>query len=181
MRKTSLLFLCALACTVGVRDGSAAPAPTPANPAVTPIRTPTPRRAPLVEGKGDITPVAGLTPAAGIGSATDAKKPIGSCSQIKITAFRTVDEYDRSGVLRERESTFAKGASLAKCTYSIEVPAFVSVRFDATTTIPGMKVVISWNQNSSSTGTMLWGDSDVVFHWKLKPIKAGVLSAAPRK
>jgi hypothetical protein len=170
MRKTSLLLLSALLCTVGVRDGSAA-APTPANPAVTPIRTPTPHPAPLVELKGSITPAAGLTSAPGIRSAKDLGAPAGSCNQIKITAFRTRDEYDMSGVLLEHESTFANGMSLTKCTYSLMVPAFVTVRFDATTTIPGYKVVISWNENSSSTGTMLWGDPNTIFNWKLKPIK----------
>jgi hypothetical protein len=178
MRKMSLLWLGAVLCIGGAREASAAPAPTPANPAVTPIRTPTPHPAPLVTLTGRITLAEGI---AGLRPVEKPTKPVGTCSQIKITAFRTADEYDMSGVLRERESTFAKGLSLEKCTYSLAVPAFVTVRFDATTTIPGYKVVISWNENSSSTGTMLWGDPNPVFNWKLKPIKAGVLPVAPGK
>lgn len=179
MSKTSLLFLSALLCTAWAGDGSAAP-PEPAKAAMTPavMRTPTPRPVPTVTLTGEITLAEG---AAGFRSVEKPKKPIGTCGQIKITAFRTADEYDTSGVLRERESTFARGLSLERCTYSLAVPAFVTVRFDATTTIPGYKVVISWNENSSSTGTMLWGDPNPVFNWKLKPIKAGVLPAAPRK
>ena len=175
MRKTGLLCLVAVLGAGGARAVSAAPAATPANPAVTPIRTPTRRPVPTVELTGTITSVTGIKPA------VESKKPVGTCDQIKITAFRTADEYDTSGVLRERESAFAKGLSLERCTYSLRVPAFVTVRFDATTTIPGYKVVISWNENSSSTGTMLWGDPNPVFNWKLKPIKGAVLPAAPRK
>jgi hypothetical protein len=169
------LLLCAVIGAGAAHEGAAAPA-APPNPGVTPIRTPTPRPVPMVELTGAITYEPGIKPIATPGKT----KPIGTCNQIKITAFRTADEYDRSGILRERESTYAKGLSIERCTYALKVPAFVEVRFDATTTIPGHKVVISWNENSSSTGTMLWGDPNPVFNWKLKPIGTA-LPAAPRK
>ncbi len=172
MRKTRFVFLCTVMCACTAQAGRAAPASPPANPAVTPIRTPTPHLVPLVELTGAITYEPGIRPAGA--------KPIGTCNQIKITAFRTADEHDRSHVLRERESTYAKGMSIERCSYALKVPAFVEVRFDATTTIPGHRVVISWNENSSSAGPMLWGDPNPVFDWRLKPIKTS-LPTAPRK
>lgn len=114
--------------------------------------------------------------------AADAAAPRGSCNQIKITAFRTYGYYDSPEPLHERESTFARGPSLVRCTYSLMVPSLVRVRFDATTTIPLYKVVLARNENTSTTGEMSWTEMHpITVNWKLKPLRPGPMLAPGRR
>jgi hypothetical protein len=153
---TTLAFVVALAAMA-----LAAPPPQPGF-------TPMPSKCKPVGYQGQLAAV-GTIKLVSLGTA-----PAGTCSQIRLTAWRNNFDYTCNDALTPHESATATGPNLVKCAYNLPVEMGHMVSIRATTAIPGWRVVLTYN-DSSETSPAIWEEKHpVTIDWLLKgPVVLG--------
>jgi hypothetical protein len=96
--------------------------------------------------------------------------PTGQCSQITFTAWRNNYDYNCNEPRTAHESTTAAGHDLNSCSYSLPIEMGHMVVIKASTTLPGWRITLSYN-NSSETSPSIWEEKHpVTINWVLKPM-----------
>jgi hypothetical protein len=156
----SLKIRTATALASGVALGSLLFAAPPTKPGITPV----PINCQAVGYQGMLSAVGTIKPVA------PNPAPAGSCSQIRFTAWRNNFDYNCNDALTPHESVTATGPNLSKCAYDLPVEMGHRVQIKATSSIPGARVVLTYN-DSSETSVSIWEEKHPVhIDWLLKPI-----------
>jgi len=101
--------------------------------------------------------------------------PTGSCSQIKLTAWRNDYDYSCNDPATPHETTTAMGPDLNNCTYNLPVEQLHKVTIKASISVPGWRVVLAYQDTPEFAATFWEEQHPVNINWVIKPLRLPVV------